>query len=263
MLTFRISTICLLSLIFTAPSQAQGLDFAVTLGADYITASPAAKITMIATGMADQVIKSKDRRACQTEVDAIYLAEIKKGASSAEKLTLLGALRKATADTAKALNKDRRKAKKRGLSSMEPNSSFQAAVAMSYVADTAGGAATLAQLACLKTVRENTSWMGHGAVTLALVTEALWRDADFLKADHAAKLDVIKNLTEDKLMLSSQEQKYLNNAVISDWITGKLKAGATPQAVLAEVDDLKKRKKICFFTASWAKSLLEQIALVR
>jgi hypothetical protein len=105
--------------------------------------------------------------------------------------------------------------------------------------------------------------MGHGAVTLALVTEALWRDAGFLKADHAAKLDVIKNLTEDKLMLSSQEQKYLNNAVISDWITGKLKAGATPQAVLAEVDDLKKRKKICFFTASWAKSLLEQIALVR
>lgn len=263
MSVLRLLFVCLLPLIFTVPVGAQGLDFARILGANYTTASPVKKITLIATGLADKLIKSKDRRACQAEVDAIYLAEVKKGTSSADKLMLLGALRKAMADAIKTLNKDRRMSKKRGLSSMEPNSSFQAAIAMSYVADTAGGAATLSQLACLKTVRENTSWMGHGAVTLALVTEALWRDAGFLKAGHVAKLEIIKNLTEDKLMLSSQEQKNLNHAVISDWITSKLKAGVTPQAILAEVNDLKKQKKLCFFTVNWAKTLLEQIAQVR
>jgi hypothetical protein len=255
--------ICLLSLIFVTPAGAEGIDIAGNIGAHYAAASPAEKITLIATAMADQVFKSKDRRACQAEVDGIYLAEVKKGASSAEKLTILGTLRKATSDAAKALSKTRRKEKKRSLSTMEPNTAFQAAVAMSYVADTAGGSASLTLLGCLKTVRENTSWIGHSALTLALVSEALWRDAGFLKADHTGKLDMIKALTEDKQMLSSQEQKYLNNAVISDWISGKLKGGATPQAILAEVSDLNKRKKICFFTHSWAKGLLEKIADVR
>jgi hypothetical protein len=264
MKTVTLSVFALSLGLWSSVCSAQQVDVTAKLDKSYKTASPAAKITTLALALADKVLKSsKERRAVQGEVDRIYLDEIKKGADSKAKLLIVGALRAATSKEAKSLSAARRKEKKRGLSSLEPNNALQGAIIMSYVSDAVGGQPSLEQLGCLALARENTSWISHGAPTLALVTEALWREKSFLEADLVGKLAVIKDVTDKKKMLSSQEQKYLNNAVVAAWMNGELKAGKSPADLLVTLDDLSKAKAICFFTKSWAKGILDKMALVR
>lgn len=254
----------LILMVLGCASTAWAQDLTGKLPEGYASASPSDKMVMISTAVGDQLIKgSKDRQAAQKEVDSIFLAELNKGETSEKKLLLLGALRKETKEKCSALNKERRKEKKRSAGFMEPNSNLQCAVAMSYVVDKAGGKPTLTQLECLSIVRENTSWFSHGSLTLSLVTEALYRDSAFLEADSMGKLEIISTITEGKKMLSSQEQKYLDKAILCDWMDVQLKEGKSPTDLLALVKDLGKQKKVCFFTRSWAKGVLEKLALVR
>lgn len=253
--------------LILAPSAAFADDapfFKERLGDAYADASPVDKLVLLSVGKADKVFKDyKERKRVQLEVDAVVLAEVKKGKDSAEKLAILGKIRKEGAALVKELTTSRRKEKKSYVSFSEPSSAMQGALAMSFVADTAGPAPTVEKLACLKQVREATSWTSHSSLILGYVTDALTRDEAYSKADHEGKLDIIRKIAVDMAALSDQERKYLDHSVLADWISTMLKAGKSPGDLLIAVEDLKKRQKICWFASSWASNLIKELANVR
>ena len=155
-----------LSLVLAlAPAAAFADDaafFKERLGDAYAEASPVDKIVMLSVAKADKKFKDyKERKRVQAEVDAIVLAEVKKGKDSTEKLAILGKIRKDGTALVKELTTARRKEKKSYVSFSEPSSGMQGALAMSFVADVAGPAPSIDKLACLKQVRESTSWTSH------------------------------------------------------------------------------------------------------
>ncbi|MBL4850094.1 MAG: hypothetical protein JKY65_31585 [Planctomycetes bacterium] len=238
--------------------------FKERLGDTYAAASPVDKLVMLSVGKADKVFKDyKERARVQLEVDAVILDEIKKGKDSAEKLAILGKIRTEAIGIVKELTTARRKEKKSYVSFNEPSGAMQGAIAMSFVADAAGPAPTVAKLACLKLVREATSWTSHNSLVLGYVTDALARDEAYGKADHVGKLDIITKIAVDMQALSDQERKYLDQAVLADWISSELKAGKSAGDLLIAVEGLKKRQKICWFASSWASGLIKELAAVR
>lgn len=244
------------------PLSAGAQGVADKLGEDYKKAGPGGKLLMLAVARQDQVVNYQDS---QKEVDDIFLTEVNKGKSSEEKLKTLGALRKELEEKIKVKAEERKKAgmKTYYVGGLEPDMNLQAAIADSYVADTAGAKPSLQALECLALVRSCTSWSTTASLTLALVTEALYRDEAFLKADSEGKLKIIKTVSEEKQMLSNLEQTYLEKAVVSEWMNGLLKSGKSPKDVRAEVDKLAKSKAINFFTSSWAQGILDGMAKIR
>ncbi|MGE0713154.1 MAG: hypothetical protein AB7N76_12035 [Planctomycetota bacterium] len=253
--------------LVAAPVRADEAAMAQKLGDAYTGAkTPSDKMVVISEAIADKKIQSSpDRRAAQAAVDAIYVAELTKGKSSKERLELLGALRKQTEQAIKDLNKARRDKDKKAAwaSFMEPDSNIQQALIVSYVFDTAGPTPSVDKLACLKLVRECTSWFGNGTLVAGYLAEALARDEAYGKADHEGKLEIIRKLAVDGQTMSDHERKTLETPVVCDWISVQIKAGKSPADVLAGVQDLGKRQKLCFFTRSWAESLLKQLPSVR
>jgi hypothetical protein len=254
-----------LALLIAAPAFAQESAMSEKLGDAYTKASPQDKLVQIAVAIADKKMDHKDRKAYNLAIDEIYVAEVNKGKSSKEKLELLGAMRKAVDTKTKALNKERRAVNKKAgyLRFMEPETALQTALAMSYVLDTAGPSPTIEALSCLKLVRDNTSWFGNGDLVHAYVADALARDEGYSKADHAGKLAIISKLADQKKALGSQEQKYLDKAVLVDWINTQLKAGKSIGDVLLGVKDLKKKGLICWFTSNWADATLTRLGNIR
>lgn len=256
-----VGTLFVLALSVCGTARAQVA--AEKLGEAYAQAEPAEKLVMIAVARQDKVFTPQENP--QKDVDELYLGEVNKGKSSEEKLKLLGALRKTVEEKLKAKAEERKAAgvKNPHLSSVDPDGVLQTAIADSYVVDAAGPKPTLEALGCLALVRECTAWTAHGALTLALVMDALDRDETWLGADHEGKLKIVKTLTEDKQMLSTHEQTVLEKGVVADWMNGQLKEGKSPKDVKDALEPLYKRKVICFFTWSWAQGILERMARVR
>lgn len=265
MKTFQLAALLGLTLALCGPARAdEAAFFKERLGDGYAEASPVDKIVMLSVGAADKVFTDfKERQRASAEVDAIVLAEIKKGEDSAQKLSILGTIRKEAAEKVKAIGEERRKEKKAYVSFLEPNKNLQGAIAMSFVIDKAGPAPTIDALACLKEVRDATAWTANSDIVLAYATDALARDEAYAKADHEGKLEVIRKLTVDMQALSDQERKDLDQAVLADWISSQLKAGKSAGDLLLAVEDLKKRQKICWFASSWASGLIKELANVR
>lgn len=250
----------LLALLLLCPSIvfAQGID--KKMGPSYGKKSPAEKYALLSTAVADKTITYKEG---QVALDNIVLKEIRKAADSKAKLVFLGTFRSTTFAKLKDINNARRLAKKSYVSPLEPNVSLQIAIAMSYVADAAGAKPTLAKLACLKLVRENTSWAAHSELTHAFVTEALARDKAYMSADHAGKLVIIQSLCGEKGYLSKFDRKRVEQSVLSAWISESLVAGKSPAELLLTVKQYAAKGQICFLTAQWAQGFLVKLADAR
>lgn len=248
------------------PGAAQANEVADKLGEDYKKAEPVDKLVMLSTAVTDKVFQSwKDRKKAQAEIDAVAAGVVSAGKTSAEKLSLLSKLRKDVAAKIKAATDERRKAKKKPtyIYFLEPNYTWQSAIAMSYIADTAGASPSLDKLDCLKLVRESTSASAHSTLCLSILQDALARDPGYQKADHAGKLEIIRKCALDKKMVSSTGHHALDRAVLADWINVQLKAGKKPVEVLDGVSMFKNRNLICWFTSNWASRLLKAMASVR
>jgi hypothetical protein len=226
----------------------------------YAKASAQDKMMFLAVAQKDKKLHIKE---AQSAVEQIVLKEIKKGKDSFEKLKILGALRKGVQEKLKVLNNARRKDKKPWVAFVEPELATQIATAISYVVDSAGVDPSLEKLVCLKLVRESTSWSAHSNLTLAYVTDALARDAKYQAADTVGKLTTVKSLCEEKGMLANLDRKYVEQAILSNWINKEIQAGKKVPALLDEVKALSKKKLLCFFTARWAQSFLIKLADVR
>lgn len=264
-MTTKITLACALLLALSPLAAADDAEFfKEKLGEGYAAAAPEDKLVLISEGHADKKFQdSKDREKAQGETDAVVMAEVVKGKDSKEKLMILGKLRKAAEEKIKALSAERRKEKRSYVSFREPSRDLQIAVAVSYVIDAAGPAPTLDKLGCLKDVREATSWSYHSSVVLAYAQEALARDEAYGKADHEGKLAIIKKLSEDQGALTDQERKYLDQAVLADLISVLIKGGKSPGDALLVVEDLKKRKLICWFASTWAEGFIKELGKVR
>lgn len=257
-----------LTLALSGPTYADDAAlFKERLGDAYAESSPVDKLVMLSVGVADKVLKdskdAKERQRAMAEIDAVVLAEVKKGKDSAEKLKILGAIRKEAAEKIKALSTARREQKKPYVSFLEPSRYLQGAIAMSFLADKAGPQPTIEALACLKDVRDATNWSSNSDIVLSYISDALARDEAYAKADHEAKLETIRKIAVDMQALSDQERKYLDQSVLADWISTQLKAGKSAGDLLLAVEDLKKRNKICWFASSWASSHIKELANVR
>lgn len=230
-------------------------DLAGKLGEEYQKAAPSEKIGRLGVAAADKAIEYK---ALRPAVDEIASAEIAKGKSSEERLRILGQLRSETEAWLKKVNDERRAAKKQWVSMPEPDSNLQNAVALAYLADTAGPRPSLQALGCLKTIRECTTWSAHSKLVLAAVTEAIARDEAYAKADHVGKLDIVKGLA-DRQLFTDMERTYVESAVVTEWMAAQLKAGKAPREISGALLQLASEKRLCFFTKSWAEGILKRL----
>jgi hypothetical protein len=245
-------------LAFPALLSAQSIEN--KLGAAYAKAASHKKIALIAVARKDALVKYRE---AQHALDQVVLLEVKKGNNSEEKLKILGAIRQKAIHALKVINNERRKVKKSFVGFVEPDLSTQIAIAVSYVADAAGAKPALENLACLKLVRDSTSWTAHSNLTLAYVTNALARDKNYMAADYRGQLSIIKSICEDKRMLANLDRKYVEQAVLSKWISSEISAGKKPAALLAEVKNLAAKKQICSFTSVWAQGFITKLADIR
>lgn len=250
----------LITLLLLCPTLAfaQGID--KKMGASFSKKKPAEKYALLSTAVADKTITYKEG---QVALDNIVLKEIRKAADSKAKLVFLGDFRRGAFAKLKDINNTRRLAKKSYVSPLEPDVSLQIAIAISYVADSAGAKPTLAKLSCLKMVRDNTSWSAHSELTHALVTEALARDKAYMSADHKGKLLIIQSLCGDKGYLSKFDRKRVEQSVLSAWISQSLGAGKSPAELLQAVKQFATKGQICFLTAQWAQGFLVKLADAR
>ncbi len=246
--------------LFSGPAFAGEIEDKLDKG--YKEATPVDKIVMLAV-VKNDIKDWKERQRVQRMVDSVFSGEVLKGKSSEEKLSLLGGMRKAVAAKIKETNKERRAAKKKTLWTLEPSNDWQAAIAMSYVVDTAGPAPTIEKLACLKTVRENTASFSHSTLAMSLLTDALLRNKEYIEADHAGKLEILRILTDDKKTMGSSERQVFEKAVITDWINTQIKGGKGPADLLIALKDLKDSNKLQYFSYTWGRTLLENMAKVR
>lgn len=250
----------LLSLALLAPSLAfaQGVD--KKMGPSFQKKKPAEKYALLSAAIVDKTITYREG---QVTLDNLVLKEIRKAPDSKAKLVFLGELRRKAFAKLKELNNTRRAAKKAYVSPLEPDVSLQIAIAISYIADSAGSKPSLAKLACLKEVRENTSWSAHSELTHAFVTEALARDKAYMSADHKGKLLIIQSLCGEKGYLSKFDRKRVEQSVLSAWISESLKAGKSPAELLLTVKQYAAKGHICFLTAQWAQGFLVKLADAR
>jgi len=229
------------------------------LGEEFKTADSTRKLVLISIASAERKLNYKETADL---LRSVTLAELKKGRTSKEKLELLGKLRAAGKKAMTKINRERRKAKKSYASFREPTTAIQQAVAIQYVADTAGPKPTLTQLECLAVVRENTNWAANASLCLAYIGGALLNDSDYLAADFKGRLTILKQLTLDKKMMTSGERTYLEKAVLSRWLSGQLNSGKKPDAMIAQIKELGKQNLLSFFTRSWAEQMLKAMARV-
>ncbi len=230
------------------------------LGEAYANGTPAARLVLLAQARADNRLQFKESKEAVAEIATAYVLE---GKTTKERLERLGALRKDVEAQLKQLNEARKAAKKRVVAPLEPDSAFQQAVSLDYVREVAGGRPTLEQLGCLALVRDATSWAATSKLVLACALEAFTRDEAFMKADHAEKLSIIKEHAEERAMLSDHERTVIENMVLGEWMSRRLAEGAAPEAIAAELRELKDRKKVCFFSYSWASDILESLTALR
>ncbi|MDF1661545.1 MAG: hypothetical protein P1V97_07215 [Planctomycetota bacterium] len=249
-----------LAILMLCPSFAFAQSVDKKLGPSFSKKSPAEKYALLSTAVADKTITSREG---QVALDNIVLKEIRNAADSKAKLVFLGQFRSTAFKRLKDINNTRRLAKKSYVSPLEPDLSLQIAIAISYVADSAGKKPTLAKLSCLKLVRENTSWSAHSELTHAFVTEALARDKAYMSADHKGKLLIIQSLCDDKGYLSKFDRKRVEQSVLSAWISESLGAGKSPAELLLAVKQYAAKGHICFLTAQWAQGFLVKLADAR
>lgn len=255
-----------LALILAAATLAPAADdLGAVLGEEYAKAKPVDKLVRISIALADRKLQGgKARSRAQEEVDAIFLEAMGRVKSAEDKLKVLGKLRREAQSKIRAEARERIEAKVAGfLRFLEPDPTIQRAVALNFIADRCGGRPSLEQLEALSAVRENTDWTSNSSLVLSLVLEALTRDEAYRKADHLGKLTIIRGLVKDKKMISPLEGTYLDKAVLTDWISGRLKSGEEPAAIQEEVSRLAKRGMIFDQTAIWAQRFLERLAQLR
>lgn len=229
------------------------------LGDAYKAAAPAEKVVMLCVAATDKVLdQSKE---ASPALEEVVRAALKAGETPEARLKLLGQLRTDAQAKLKTINEERQNQKpEKGkyVSFMEPDSATQQATIMEYVAAAAGPAASLEKLACLKLVRDCTSWMANGSLVHALVSESLNRDEAYRAADLEGKLARIRDLAVDKEMMSDHERTSLEKPLLGDWISGKIQAGEAADALSSQVKKWKDKGLLCFFSQSWADTILKR-----
>lgn len=240
------------------PARADAVSEA--LGEAYANGTPAARLVLLAQARTDDQLKHKEISEAVAETATAYVLE---GKTTKERLERLGALRAEVTTQLKQLNEARREAKKRFVSAIEPDSALQQAVSLDYIREVAGGRPTLEQLGCLALVREATSWAATSKLVLACALEAFTRDEAFMSADHTKKLSIIKGHAEERAMLSDHERTVIENMVLGEWMSRRLAEDAAPDAIAAELKQLRDRKLVCFFSFSWANEILGSLSKLR
>lgn len=226
-------------------------------GGAWAQAGPAERLALLSTAQADKTMESRD---VQAAVEQTVREAIAPGETAEARLQLLGRLRAEAQELLKAKNEARKAEKKRSAGFTEPANDTQLAVALDHVAAAAGPAPTLEALGCLALVREATSWVSHHSLVLAFVTEAINRDEAYRAADLEGKLATIRDLAVDRKMLGDQERKYLEQALVAEHLSARLRAGDAPQALVATVKAWREKGLVCFFTQSFADGMLKRLA---
>jgi hypothetical protein len=230
------------------------------LGDAWRQASPAERIVLLSIAGGERAL---DRKTVDAAVEETVRAALAPGQTPEARLRLLGDLRREADERLKVKNEERKRAKSRAVGFAEPDDATQQALALEYVAAAAGAAPSLEALGCLRLVREATSWTAHHQLVLALVTEALSRDAPYREADLEGKLGIIKKLARDRAMLTHQERKYLEQPLVADHMAARLRAGDAPAAIAATVKAWKDKDLVSYFTQAWAESMLERLGELR
>lgn len=225
-------------------------------GEAWTQASPAERLALLSTAQADKAMESRD---VQAAVEETVRAAIAPGETAEARLQLLGRLRAEAQELLKAKNEARKGEGKRSASFTEPANDTQEAIALDHVAAAAGPAPSLEALGCLALVREATSWVSHHTLVLAFVTEAVNRDETYRAADLEGKLAVIRGLAVDRKMLGDQERKYLEQALVVEHLSARLRAGDAPQALVDTVKKWREKGLVCFFTQSFAEGMLKRL----
>ena len=249
---------CVALLAAAPPAGADAVSDA--LGQTYAKASPPERLVLLAEARTDKVLEPGDVAAA---IGEIFRTAVAAGKTPRERLKRLGALRNATTGLLKELNAVRKEERKRYVSAPEPEEAFQLAVALEFVRTAAGARPTLEELACLAHVRRATTRGATGKLVLALVHDALTRHEAFVAGDCAAKLKIIRAQAEERELFSDHERTVIENMVLTEWLTGRLAEGAAPDEVAAELEQLRERKDVCFFSYRWAKATLAEIAALR
>lgn len=252
----RARVLLLLAFLSALTPLARGGEAEDKLGAAYVEASPVEKMVLLSTARSENVLPYP---ATSQAVEETVRTAIGTGETPEARLRALGRLRAEAQDRIKELNVQRRQENKRAVSFAEPDNDTQLALSLDYVQSVAGDQPTLAELACLKLVREATSWAATTQLVLGFVQEALNRDAEYRGADLAGRLRIIRKLCQDDQMMSDHERTVLEKALLSERMSAALQAGATPEELLAEVADLKSKQMLCFFSASWADGMLKRL----
>ncbi len=230
------------------------------LGEAFTRAAPAAKVVQLSIAQADKVLESKDVRPALEEA---VRAAIASGETPEARLRLHGQLRTDAEAAMKAANDERKKAGGKPASLLEAEYDTQLALAIDYVSAVCGDKPTLEELACLKLVRECTSWVAHTKLVTALLTEALDRDAAYAGAELEARLTTIRTLTQDKQMMSDQERTYMENALLVEHVSASLAAGHSIADIRARIKSWSDKKLLCFFTRSFIDGLVERLGELR
>ncbi len=247
-----ITLFCLLAL--SVPLFADAAD--EKLGEEYTNATPATKLVMLSVAKADKLLDYKETDGAHLTV---VLAVVSGGENAEAQLRLHGELRTTAIEELKAVNVARKEAGQRTASFVEPAMGIQQALAVAYLAESAGAQPSIDALAGLALVRECTSWSSTTSVVHAHAAEALSRDAAFHEADLRGKLGIIKNMAEERQMLSDHERTLLEKAVLSEWMASQLASDVGSAQMAEELDGLKRSKMVCFFTSSWADKIISNL----
>lgn len=225
-------------------------------GDAWTQASPAERLALLSTAQTDRTVESRD---VQAAVEETVRAAIAPGETPEARLQLFGRLRAEAQELLKAKNEARKKAGGKTASFTEPASDTQEAVALDHVATAAGPAPSLEALRCLALVREATSWSSHHTFVLAFVAEAINRDEAYRAANLEGKLAIIRDLAVDHKMLSDQERKYLEEPLVIEHLSARLRAGDAPAALADTVKKWREKGLVCFFTQSFADGMLKRL----
>jgi hypothetical protein len=248
-LTLAASLSCL-DAAHAAPGAAE------VFGDAWTQASPAERLALLSTAQTDRTMESRD---VQAAVEETVRAAIAPGETPEARLQLLGQLRAAAQELLKAKNEERKKAGGKPASFTDAANDTQEAVALDHVATAAGPAPSLEALRCLALVREATSWVSHASLVLSFVAESINRDEAYRAANLEGKLAIIRDLAVDHKMLSDQERKYLEQPLVLEHVSARLRAGDAPAALVDVVKKWREKGLVCFFTQSFAEGMLKRL----
>lgn len=253
----RYALLALILLISGLPARA---DVGALLGEDYKKADLIGKIVLICVARVDD--KRVSLQQAELAINELVLAELRGIKDARARLVRLGELRSAAEARARELSKARRKEGKLFVGFVEPDNALQVALILSYVKEAAGVSPSLAELGCLKLVRESTTFTAHTNVVRAYVTDALHRDKTYSEGDSMARLKMIRELTDKRQVLSNFEALGLEQAVLLDWISASLRAGKRIDDILASLKSSYEGEQLSFFAYKWAKETLDRMAQV-